>query len=333
MDSTTCEYIDRLINIEMRPGAGLPRGVTHRMYDAARAAQGNEPLTYLAANALINTLERGDHVLIVTGAGTAPYLPKGETDGPMGAAALARALDLGIGAKPVMISETRNMGPVIASVEGIGIMVADEEDFPLRGGVTVVREMPLGPDEGAVFVDRVLAEFNPKAVIFIEKGGPGASGNFHSLLGTARPPSDMANANLLCDEARKRKILTIGVGDGGNEIGYGKIRDAIVSIQPFGEKVGTVTETDILISTAVSNWGGYGIAAALAGLLGSVDFLHTERDEYRMLDRCIAAGAMDGLVLRVEPLVDGTSALVQGAIITILREIVGNSLRTVERNF
>ena len=333
MDSITCEYIDMLINIEMRPGAGLPRGVTHRMYGAARAAQGGQPLTYLAAKALLDTLSANDHVLIVTGAGTAPFLPKGETDGPMGAAALARALDIGLHAKPIMISEQRNMAPVIAAVEGIGIMVAAEEDFKQRGGVSLVRQMPLGPEDGARFVQEVLEEFDPKAIIFVEKAGPGDAGNFHSLLGTARPPADMANANLLCDEAKRRGILTIGIGDGGNEIGYGKIRQSIAEIQPFGKKVGTVTETDILISTAVSNWGGYGIAAALAGLLGSVDILHAEPDEYRMLDRCIAAGAMDGLILRVEPLVDGTSAPVQGAMITILREIVGNSLRTVERDF
>jgi hypothetical protein len=225
------------------------------------------------------------------------------------------------------------MAPVIGSVNGIGIGIGAEEDFPQRGGMSVAREMPLGLDAGAKFTEAIFAEFSPKALVFIEKGGPGVSGDFHSLLGTARPPSDMACAHLLVAEAKARGVLTIGVGDGGNEIGFGKIRDAIVEIQPFGAKVGTVTETDILISTAVSNWGGYGIAAALAGLLGDLDVLHSVADEYRMLDRCVAAGAMDGLFLRVVPLVDGTSTEVQGAMITILREIVGNSLRTVMRDF
>ena len=114
MDATTCEYIDRLITIEMRFGEGLPRGVTHQMYDAAREAQGGMPLSLLAAQGLINALGSGDHVLVVTGAGMAPWLPKGETDGPPGAAAIARALDIGLGAKPIMIAEERNMAPVIA---------------------------------------------------------------------------------------------------------------------------------------------------------------------------------------------------------------------------
>src|SRR5690606_27484936 len=119
---------------------------------------------------------------------------KGETDGPMGAAAIARALDIGIGVKPVMVAEERNMGPVIGSVEGIGLAIADEADFPQRGGVTVARPMPLGLEEGAKFVEAIFKEFSPKAIVFVEKGGPGISGNFHSLLGTARGPENMACA-------------------------------------------------------------------------------------------------------------------------------------------
>jgi hypothetical protein len=101
VDQITCEYIGSLVNIEMRFGEGLPRGVTHRLYDAARAAQGDVPLTFLAADGLRRAINRGDHVLVVTGAGSAPWLPKGETDGPPGAAAIARALETGLGAKPI----------------------------------------------------------------------------------------------------------------------------------------------------------------------------------------------------------------------------------------
>jgi hypothetical protein len=333
MDRTTCEYIDRAVTLEMRPGKGLPRGVTHRMYDAARAAQGDEPLTWLAAKALKDTLTKGDHVLVVSGFGWAPNLPAGETDGPPGAAAVARALDIGLGAKPVMISEAHNMPAMLASCEGIGLAEADEADFPRRGGVTVGRAMPLGEEAGAEFVQQVFAEFSPRAVVVLEKGGPGISGNFHSLLGSVVPLDGICFAHLLVEEAKKRGILTVGVGDGGNEIGFGKIRDAIVEIQPHGPKVATVVETDVLVAAAVSNWGGYGIAAALAGLCGDVDVLHSVADERRMLDRCIAAGAMDGLTLRVIPWVDGTTAPVQDAIVTVLREIVGNSLKTTIRDF
>lgn len=345
MDEITCHNIDRLITVEMRAGRGeIPRGVIHRLYEAARAAQGDKPLTFLAADGLRKALTRGDHVLVVTGAGTAPWLPFGETDGPPGAAAIARALDIGLGAKPVMIAEERNMAPVIAAVEGVGLMVMEEEQFAKRDGCALARPMPLGAEAGAAFAQAIFDHFQPKAVVFVEKGGPNAEGFYNSLLGTGRNTDMMANAELLAAEAKRRGIFTVGVGDGGNEIGFGKVAEAVRDIQPFGRTsrrpdgsegvgVATVTETDVLVAASVSNWGAYGIAAALAGLEGRPEILHSPSEETRMIERCIAAGAVDGLFCRPIPLVDGTGEAVQPAMIAILQDMVVTSLRTVKRGF
>ncbi len=345
MDEITCHNIDRLITVEMRAGKGeIPRGVIHRLYDAARAAQGDKPLTFLAADALRKALARGDHVLVVTGAGTPPWLPFGETDGPPGAAAIARALDLGLGAKPILVAEERNMGPVIASAEGIGMMVMEEEHFARRDGCALARPMPLGLEPGRAFTRQIFDHFKPKAVVFVEKGGPNAEGFYNSLIGTGRTRDMMANADLLAEEARTRGVLTVGVGDGGNEIGFGKCAEAVRDIQPFGrvskrpdgsQGVGviTVTETDVLVAASVSNWGGYGIAAALACLQGNPEILHSPSDEIRMMQRCVQAGAVDGLFCRPIPLADGTGEAVQPAMITILQDMVQMSLRTVKRGF
>ena len=90
------ENIDVLCNIEMRPSEGdLPRGTTRKYYEAARDVQ-KDPLSYLAATALIERVMPGDKVLIVTGVRYPPILPFGETDGPVGAVAMARALDLSL---------------------------------------------------------------------------------------------------------------------------------------------------------------------------------------------------------------------------------------------
>lgn len=345
MDELTCHYIDRLITVEMRAGKGeIPRGVTHKLYEAARAAQADRALTFLAADGLRKALKRGDHVLVVTGAGTPPWLPFGETDGPPGAAAVARALDIGLGAKPIMIAEERNMGPVVASVEGIGLMVMEEEQFAKRDGCALARPMPLGTEAGEAFTREIFERFSPKAVVFIEKGGPNSEGFYNSLLGTGRSPDVMANADRLAAEAQRRGVFTVGVGDGGNEIGFGMVAEEIRDIQPFGRTsrrpdgspgagIATVTATDVLIAAAVSNWGGYGIAAALAAIEGRPEILHSPSEEVRMLERCVAAGAVDGLYCRPIPLVDGTGEAVQTAMITMLQDIVVNSLRTVNRGF
>ncbi len=341
MDRITCEYLDRAVNLEMRFGEGLPRGVTHRLYDAARAAQGDEPLTFLAAEGLRQRVARGDHVLIVTGAGAPPWLPNGETDGPPGAAALARALELGLGAKPVYVAEERNMGPVIAASQGIGLAVMDEASFAARDGIAFASPFPLGRAAGRAEAQRLFERFRPKAAIFVEKAGPNSAGIFHSILGSGRTDDMMANAQEIVAEAKARGCFTIGIGDGGNEIGFGKVAEVVRGIQPAGrickcpcgQGVATVVETDVLLSTAVSNWGAYGIAAALAALERRPEILHSPDDEDRMILACAAAGAFDGAYARQVPMVDGTAQRVQTALITILHEIVGNSLKTYRRGF
>lgn len=340
MDEITGEYIDRTVNIEMRFGSGLPRGVTHKLYAAARAHFG-APLSFLAAQALRERVRPGDRVLIVTGAGSWPWLPYGETDGPLGAAALARSLDIALGAKPVLIAEERNLGPVEAAAVAAGILIADRKLFDARTGVALSVPFPLGSEAGLAETKRIFADLQPAAVIFVEKAGPNHKGLFHSLLGTSRSPDIMLNAQHLTEYAADQGVLTIGIGDGGNETGYGTIVEAVREIQPFGRVsktpegggIATTAKTDFLISAAVSNWGAYSISAMLASMLKQPEILHDSQTERAMLDACLRAGGMDGGFARLVPFVDGLSAEAQTSIVTILREIVVNSLKSFDRPF
>jgi len=77
------ENVDRLCTVEMRP-QGMPRGKIHRLYEAARRKQNGRPLTLLAAEKLRAAVKPGDYVILATGAGVPPWMPAGETDGPVG---------------------------------------------------------------------------------------------------------------------------------------------------------------------------------------------------------------------------------------------------------
>ena len=130
------EAVDRLITIEAK-NHGMPHGVLQQMYDAARKAAGNKPLTMTAARGLAKALGKGDVVFILTGAGYEPTMPKGESDGPPGAASLARILYRGLGAIPVFVNEECHADPIIASSEAAGLMIkpfaqAREELLPVR---------------------------------------------------------------------------------------------------------------------------------------------------------------------------------------------------------
>jgi hypothetical protein len=340
IDEIVGDSIDRAVNIEMRFRAGLPRGVTYPLYEAARKKQ-KKPLTWLAAKLLKDKVKPGQHVFVVTGAGTPPGLPAGETDGPPGAAAIARAIEFGLGAKPILISEARNMPAVIKSTEAAGIAVVDEALFKQRRSCALAIEYPLGDAAGKKAAAALCKKFQPAAMIFIEKVGPNTKGIYHSIMGTPRTPDKIASAYHLADFAKANGIATIGIGDGGNEIGCGLIKEAVREIQPFGKDcgcpchggVGTVTECDVLVFAAVSNWGAYGIAAALAGHLGDREVLHDEATELRIVHASVAGGAMDGAYSRLIPYVDGTSDMVQASLITILHQIVENGLKEYDRGF
>ena len=114
-DRITGERLDRLMTVEIRRlNGGLPPGYVIPMYDICRAHHG-APLSSLAAGRLCDTLAQGDVVFIATGCGVAPNLPQGETDGPVGAAVLARALMLGFGARVVMATEETHAGSTKSS--------------------------------------------------------------------------------------------------------------------------------------------------------------------------------------------------------------------------
>ena len=342
MPQIVADYIDRLINTEMRAISGsIPRGVTYPLFEAARKAQGDVPLTYLAAKCLVDNLKAGDSVIIATGAGDPVALPHGETDGPLGAAALARTIDLAFGAKPILIGEERSMPSTRMCTEAAGLMIVDEELFVQRTGLAMAYDYPLGPKEGRKMAEWLIDHHKPKVIITVEKAGPSKGGKCHSITGKGRSLDIMANVWELTDLAMEKGIPVIGIGDGGNEIGFGKIYDAVCAIQPWGAKckcpcnsgVATVSSADILVSAAVSNWGAYGICAMLAIMLKNENLLHDTLCEYRMLDASLRAGAQDGSYTTLVPCVDGISLESNKAIITLLKEIVSHGLMNFVRIF
>jgi len=111
---------------------------------------------------------------------------------------------------------------------------------------------------------------------------------------------------------------TIGIGDGGNEIGMGKVRTRLAGLDALRARIATVVPVDHLVVAGVSNWGGYGIVAALGRLTG-LDLLRTPEIERRLIEACVAAGACDGVTRRREPTVDSLASETHAAVVDLLR--------------
>ncbi len=324
------EAVDRLVTVPMSNWTILKGLPLTKVYESARVKAG-EPLTMKAAKLLMERVKKDDVVLILSGFVIKNWnLP--ETDGPVGAAALARSLDLSIGAVPVILTEEILKGNLAATANAGGMIVCDSlEDLRYggRGRKTMVMGFPLDHEEAKREAVRILDELNPKAVVAIERPGWNEKHVHHSGMGYDIS-SVTAKLDYLYEEAMNRGILTIGVGDLGNEMGMGYVKDAVRENIPNAERcicgcgggIACDLSADVGLIVNISNWGAYGICACLAALSGEEEVLHDSQTEKFMIEQCVAAGALDPVSGMHRPYVDGDPEFAHMHIIDLLHCIV-----------
>jgi len=246
-------------------------------------------------------------VLIVTGFIVADGMP--ETDGPPGAAVLGRALRRR-GARVRYTSDPATLPSLIAALEALG-EPPEVFAYPDTAGA------------GAA----VLARERPTHLVAIERPGRGRGGDYLNARGVS-----VKDWNRPIDELflGRRRPITVGVGDGGNEIGMGRVRARLAREGRLMARIASVVSVDHLVVAGVSNWGAYGIVAHLARLTGQ-SLLHTPGEERALIEACVAAGAVDGITRRRERTVDGMDADTHAAVVALLGLSWGDPARRGER--
>jgi D-glutamate cyclase len=320
------ELVDRIMNLDIGK-----RGVD-KLYEPARA-RSDEPLCAAAARSL-TTLAAGDRVALITGSLTRAWVSTriGETDGPVGTAALARALSYGFNAIPVVIIDSGLVEPMNAVLRAAGLSVVTLAQAKAATankrfcGVAVTFGFPVDDNEAKAEAKRLADELDPRAVISIERAGMTPRGTYHNMLGQDFSEG-RARIDYFVEEAAARRIPTIGVGDGGNEIGMGAIADAVHRHVPHGEVLCARLATDVLLPAGVSNWGCYAIQAALAMLTGKPDLAHTAALEKHLIEAAAAAGLVDGNTGKCEATVDAMPIAVHTGIVELLAATVERALR------
>jgi hypothetical protein len=155
--------------------------------------------------------------------------------------------------------------------------------------------------------------------VAIERPGRNRVGDYLNMRGHSVAAWNAPIDELFVNRQRRaRRPVTIGIGDGGNEIGMGVVRAKIARLDPLRARIATVVPVDHLVVAGVSNWGSYGIVAALGRLVGS-DLLHTPELERRLIAACVAVGACDGVTRRREHTVDGLAVDTHAAIVDLFR--------------
>lgn len=222
-----------------------------------------------------------------------------ETDGPAGVWAVANALKE-IGFTPVIVTDTFLEGVF----ESCGF---ETEYFPFDGGEKEA--------------DALLAKHSPVCLFSLERCGRTEEGDYVNMLGLS-----IREHTAPVDELFNRaygKIPTIGVGDGGNEIGMGNLHDIVkseLSCAPSAVKV------DKLIIATVSNWGGYGFTAYFS-LFEKKMLVPSFEEQQEFLEMARkAVNCIDGVHCEHTLTEDGYPAAVSGDILLALRKEVKKQL-------
>jgi hypothetical protein len=275
-------------------------------------------------------------ILIVTGfiiPSVSP--PLGETDGPLGAVFLSKTLtELAI---PVEIwTDSFAISAIAAGLEVLGL----KEEIPLQGIPTKLKKEHysrldsfthiialerVGPNhvtdsirnqqQAILGHQKWLAQGSPQAsaieIAAFEKAVESKKRNCCYTMRGQDITELMQPAHLLMPEAEQEKRpVTIGIGDGGNEIGMGKMPYSIIAENiTQGGLIACRVPTDYLIVAGVSNWGAYALAAGigLARNANAVELFHAELEK-EVLEKMVRQGPLvDGVTGKKTPTVDGLS--------------------------
>ncbi|QIE48154.1 DUF4392 domain-containing protein (plasmid) [Pseudohalocynthiibacter aestuariivivens] len=313
------EAVDHLVTAPISNWTILKGLPLMKLYAASRAMAGG-PLTLAAANLLQERIAPGDRVLVLSG-----FLMRGyglpETDGPIGAAVLARALALGFGAVPVGVSEDSVVDCMKTCFSTAGLIPADVEDLDSGRNRCALLSFPVDPAKAQKAARDMLARLKPTAVIAVERPGAGSDGEYHGG-GGFEISSFTAKTDALFAEARAQGIATIGIGDLGNELGMGNVADIVKTDVPLGDVIAAELESDVAVVANISNWGAYGVAACIAAMAGNPAAFHDGEQEIRLIDACVRAGAIDPVGGQLRNFVDGTDARTNAAMVDLLQSLV-----------
>ncbi|NXH98443.1 GLUCM protein, partial [Pachycephala philippinensis] len=284
--SPGCMFITDLKNDNVRPVGGVPQvqcisqDPLHFSIVSAEAAEKIKTLETLIGvdpgeRGIVHLQRQGEllraclalshagSVLITTGFPTHfTHEPPEENDGPPGALAIAAMLQA-LEKQVAIVTDQRAMDlnkKIMEEAVQLGIL---KKPIPL---LSYQRE---SADSALMFLCENGNPGRPSRfdhLVAIERAGMAADGNYYN--------ARKVNIKHLVDPIDELflaaqtipGVTTTGVGDGGNELGMGKVKDAVKKHIKNGDVIACDVEADFTVVAGVSNWGGYAIACALSVL-------------------------------------------------------------------
>jgi len=222
-----------------------------------------------------------------------------ETDGPPGAVSIGNALE-NLDYDVVYVTDQHGM----AIMEGTKSAGSRVVDFPITDDTA-----------SEAFANDLLKSLNPSVVIAIERCGFTDEKMFLNMGGR-----DISPYNARTDYLISNHPHTVGVGDGGNEIGMGNVAEEVTNVDSLVKKACVTSVTELILSS-VSNWGGYGLVASLSKLSGK-NLMPTVEEDMDLIKKTVDLGAVDGMSNSQEYKVDGFTLEENAVTITQLLDLL-----------
>jgi len=233
-------------------------------------------------------LEGAGKVLVITGF-FVPRAKAPETDGPPGAAVLARALRR-MGKDAWTVTDPPNLGGLSACCKVLGIEAPRSVSSP-----------------GEILTG------DPDALVFVERLGGAEDGRYYNMRG-----EDITDWTAPLDRAAvlaaEKGVPVVAVGDGGNEAGMGCLKEDLEKLLPSFSGSLCDVKADVAVPVDVSNWGAYALAGMLSVRAGRW-LGHEPEEERAMLGAMVEGGAVDGVTCQNTASVDGMPADVHAAVV------------------
>lgn len=311
---TSTRHTDPFAEIDrLACGAGfVPEETATRaraLQAAVRSRTSDTPLSAAIIDSLL--AHRHERVALFTGFVVPDVFPCGESDGPLGTVALARALKragftASIYTDPQALDHTTWLAAEI------------EANVPID---------PIPEDPSAEFADAI------DVAVAIEKPGENAVGFLHAWSGQ-RIEAGSISIDPLFAQLDLAGKSTVAIGDRGNEIGFGVIYDEVLALVPAARRctcgcgggTAAVTPVKLLYPVAVSNWGAYGLCAGLALATSDRSLALRPQEEERLLNVAAVRGCRDGLLNTAAFGVDGISGSISIRVVDALCELVDSAL-------
>lgn len=194
-----------------------------------------------------------------------------ETDGPPGAIAMGNALQE-LGSQVTYVTDCHTAPMMRKWLEDRAEVV----DFPIAA-----------EKESREAASQLLADLRPDLLITIERCGRNANDVYLNMLSR-----DITEFTARLDYLFEHGVPSVGIGDGGNEIGMGNVAEHIPPVDRLPDEP-AISTVDRLVLASVSNWGGYGLVAAISSLVGR-NLLPSIEEDARLLAEMVDDGAVDG---------------------------------------